>query len=171
MHGRDPRIPTKTVLTSKRSPYAVDMDDYKADLCSDLSAAWKLAKANIKEAQLAQKSYYDKFSKSVNIKAGDRVMPTERQGKTWKLARPFHGPYRVIGTNAEVHLVGSPQDEPMFIHLNRIRKCNPQQGDTVWTGSRQRRKRSVKAVKAPREDNGSHPYTGTMTRSRTQEGR
>ena len=176
MHGRDPRIPTETVLTSTRSPYAADTDDYKVDLCSDLSTAWKLAKTNIEKAQVAQKSYYDKFSKTVDVKPGDRVMvfmPAERQGKAWKLSRPFHGPYRVLNvtnTNVEVRLVDSPQDESMFVHLNRVRKCNPQQGDAVWTGPSRKRKHKVKSVDAPQKDDSSQPYTGPTTRSRAKGG-
>ena len=56
MHGRDTRIPTETLLTFDRSPYAIDTEDYKVDLCSSLSAAWKLARANIEKAQASQKS-------------------------------------------------------------------------------------------------------------------
>ena len=74
MHGRDPHISTETVLTSSRSPYAVDTDDYEVDLCSNLSTTWELAKTNIGKAQVAQKSYYGRFSKAVDVKPGDRVM-------------------------------------------------------------------------------------------------
>ena len=76
MHGRDPHIPTETVLTSSRSPYAADTDDYKVNLCSDLhvSTAWELAKTNIGKVQVAQKSYYDRFSKAVDVKHGDKVL-------------------------------------------------------------------------------------------------
>ena len=48
MHGRDARVPTETVITHVRSPYAVDVSDYKNDL---LFTAWKLAKENIEKAQ------------------------------------------------------------------------------------------------------------------------
>lgn len=87
---------------------------------------WRLAKANIEKAQLAQKTYYDKFSKTVDVKPGDRVlvfMPAEWQVKTCKLSRPFYGPYRVLNvtsTNVEVRLIDNPQKEPMFIHLSRV---------------------------------------------------
>ena len=39
LYGRDARIPTETVLSHVRSPYAVDLDDYKEDLVCDLSLA------------------------------------------------------------------------------------------------------------------------------------
>ena len=58
LYGRDARIPTETVLSHVRSPYAVDLDDYKEDLVCDLSLAWKLASENIEKAQTAQKIAY-----------------------------------------------------------------------------------------------------------------
>ena len=169
MHGRDPRIPTETVLTSTRSPYAADMD---VDLCSDLTTAWGLAKTNIKEAQLAQKTYYDKFSKSVDLKVGDKVNAGRKTRKDVEIGAAL--PWSLISvtnTNAEVRLISSPKDESMFVHLNRIRKCNPQQGDEVWTGSHKRWKRRVKTVETSPVDEPLHPYAGPVTRSRAREGR
>ena len=99
LYGRDPRVPTSTVLTYQRSPYTVDIDDYKSEMMTNLSQAWKLAQENIKAAQKCQKTQYDKKTRDVNLKVGDRVMvlmPTEAKGEKRKLARPFHGPFRVL---------------------------------------------------------------------------
>ena len=57
VYGRDARIPTDTVLTHQRSPYAVDIVDYREDILSSLSAAWKLASDNIGKAQDNQKKH------------------------------------------------------------------------------------------------------------------
>ena len=148
------------------------MTIYKVDICSSLSAAWKLARANIEMAQASQKSYYDRSSKSFDLKPGDRVMvfmPAERKSKTWKLSRPFHGPYRVLhatDTNVEVRLIDHPEDDTMFVHLNRVHRCYPQQGEAVWKGPRdKRRKRKQKAVNSPQETDFVQPYTGPVTRS------
>ena len=130
-HGRDPLIPTETLLSFNRSLYAIDVDDYKIDLCSSLSVAWKLARANTEKAQASQKSCYDRSSKAIGLKPSDRVMtfmPAEQQGKTWKLSRPFHSPYRVLNvtdTNVEVRLIDRPEDDSMFVHINRVRRCYP----------------------------------------------
>ena len=40
MYGRDARIPT---LNHVQSPYAIDVEDYKEELLSGLTLAWKLA--------------------------------------------------------------------------------------------------------------------------------
>ena len=174
LYGRDPRVPTSTVLTYQRSPCAVDIDDYKSELMVNLSRAWTLAQDNIKVAQRHQKTQYDKKTCDVNLKVGDRVMvlmPTELKGEKRKLARPFHGPFRVLTvtpTNAEVRLVDDPKAAPIFVALDRVRLCYPEQGDVTWTGTSRRR-----AVTRSRKSNSDHtPSTphvrsGPVTRSMT----
>ena len=59
----------------------------------------------------------------MDLRVGERLivlMPSESQGKNWKLARPFHGPYRVLQvtpTNAEVRLVDQPKGESIFVTM------------------------------------------------------
>ena len=77
LYGRDPRQPTATCLTQERTPYMVDVEDYRTQLT-------------------CVKKYYDCGSKQKDISVGDRVMihmPHEASGKAWKLARTFHGPF------------------------------------------------------------------------------
>ena len=74
LYGRDPRVPTSTVLTYQRSPYTIDIDDYKSEMMTSLSQAWKLAQENIKVAQKYQKTQYNKKTRETNVKVGDRVM-------------------------------------------------------------------------------------------------
>ena len=60
------------------------------------------------------------------------------QGEEHKLRRPIHGPYRVLSiteTNAEVQLVDSHTDDPIFVILNRVRLCHPEQGESVCTAA------------------------------------
>ena len=68
-------------------------------MVANLSDAWALAHQNIEKAQRKQKTQYDKRSTKPKIKTGDRVMvlfPNEVKGKSWKLARPYFGPFTVI---------------------------------------------------------------------------
>ena len=129
IHGRDPRLPTETILSKPVSPYLVDLEDYRSELMTKLSCAWSIAKQKIEKAQQTQMVQYDKKSKEPKLSVGSRVMvhmPGEVQGKAWKLARPFHGPYRVIAltpNNAEVSLIDKPKDQSIFVSLNRIRLC------------------------------------------------
>ena len=143
LYGRDPRLPTEE-LQNDSPNYAVDAEDYKSALTTHLSEAWSLAKTSIKQAQIKQKETYDKHSKQPQYQIGDRVMvfmPSEKKGTTWKLARPFYGPYCIVDltpTNAEVRLVDKPDDHTIFVSLNRVRLCYPELPDKSWSGKSKR---------------------------------
>ena len=130
---------------------------------------------------MLHKTYYDGKAKEPSVRPGNRVMvymPSEVQGKTWKLARPFHGPYHVEAvsdTNAEVRLVDDPTSETLFVHLNRVRLCPLQQEIRVWIGpTKKRRKKKRCFTSADCEPARSVPdcdptgYTGPVTRSQSQ---
>ena len=64
------------------------------------SEGWKLARDNIKKAQQCQKKHYDRRTRLPRFKVGDRVfvyMPAAKACKAYKFARPFYGPYRIVG--------------------------------------------------------------------------
>ena len=83
---------------------------------------------------------------------GDRVMvfmPSETVGKNRKLARPYHGPYRVVHitpSNAEVRLIEHPTEPSIFVAIERLRKCYPEQTNDCWLGTKKRipKKRNAK---------------------------
>ena len=87
-----------------------------------MAKAKKIALENICRAQRKQKKFYDRHSGEAKYQVGERVMvymPGEVSGKKWKIARPYHGPYRILSvtpTNAEVQLIESPA-EPSLWHL------------------------------------------------------
>ena len=129
LYGRDPRLPTETALCQPTTKYQVDIQDYRTELVTHLSDAWHLAQQNISDAQSKQKRNYDKRGNNPTVRVGDRVMvkmPGDIKGKSWKFARPFHGPFRVISvtpTNVEVRLVDQPKAESIFVSLQRVRQC------------------------------------------------
>ena len=137
LYGREPRTPTETALSQPRTAYQVDFPDYCTELVANLSDAWALAHENIGKAQKKQKRQYDKRSSETKLKVGDRVMvhfPSQVQGKAWKFARPYFGPYKVLfltSTNAEVQLVNCPEDRPIFVALGRVRQCYHEMTDDV----------------------------------------
>ena len=140
LYGRDARIPTETVLSHQWNPYLVDLDEYKEDFHNLMAIARKLAEENIKGAQVRQKKFYERKKQEVNLKAGERVMvfmPSDVKGENWKLARPFHGPYRVVtvyDNSVDVRLMNRPKTDCICVSLDRVRRCYPEQGDTPWTG-------------------------------------
>ena len=153
LYGRDARLPTEAALAKPRTCYQVDIDDFKTDLVCNLSDAWKLARQNIGQSQKKQKTQYDRKTRLRKHCVGDRVfvhMPGEVQGKAWKFSRPFHGPYRILEltpTNASVRLVDRPQDQPIFVSLDRIRRCPTElsEGET-WSGKTGRRRNRRKTT-------------------------
>ena len=49
--------------------------------------------------------------------------------KSWKLARPYHGPFRILSVtpmNAEVQLIEKPGDPSLFVAIDRLRRCYPE---------------------------------------------
>ena len=177
--GRDPTLPTLDALSHARTPYMVDVDDYKTELLTGLNSAWKLAQDNIKIAQDRHKKTYDRSAKESTLKVGQRVMvhmPSELQGKTWKFARPYHGPFRIIKltpTNAEVQLIDEPSSATIFVSLSRIRPCYDELPDSSWKGISPSKYVPCKPVSSGcKENKVNHtPYTGPMTRSRTANNR
>jgi hypothetical protein len=51
LYGRDARIPIELALSAKRTPYQVDMDDYRTELVHGLLEAWRIAKKSVAKAQ------------------------------------------------------------------------------------------------------------------------
>ena len=117
-----------------------------------------------------QKYSYDKRTKEHQFKPGDRLMihmPGTVSGKAWKLARPYHGPYRVISgtpTNVEAQLIDDIDAEPIFVAVNRIRPCPADLSDTAWKGTKKTCHRK-KTIATPAV---AHRTTGPVTRSMTK---
>jgi len=176
LYGRDPTLPTLDALLRERTPYMVDLDDYKTELTTGMASAWKLAQENIATAQQRQKATYDRKAKEPTLTVGQRVMvhmPNEVQGTTWKFARPFHGPFRVVSltpTNAEVRLIDEPRSDSMFVSLSRVRPCYEELPDASWRGSTPKRyipKQLSKDTTPSCPSEQQQSYIGPMTRSRT----
>lgn len=126
VYGRDPQLPTETVLYPMVQRDSVQLDGYKTEMTHRMRDAWELARCNVRKAQKSQKHLYDKRSQDSNFQVGDRVfvfMPVLKTRPVRKLARPFKGPYRVIGTHpngVDVVPVKKPRAFPIRVARNRI---------------------------------------------------
>ena len=99
LYGRDPRLPTETVLSPPKDEQVLDLDDYKSTLVREMNSAWKSARDSVCKAQTRQKQHYDKLERNSEFHVGERVfvcMPAKKTGQMRKLACPFQGPYRVL---------------------------------------------------------------------------
>ncbi len=171
------------------------LPDYRNELTTKLASAWANAKKEIGGTQAVQKRQYNRAAKDPKLRCGDRVMvymPSEVQRKNTKLARPYHGPYRVLNvtpTNAEVVMIDQPRDPPIFVSLSRVCHCYEEMADVSWSGPRQKRRRRRTRSKAgasgsdavvepppgrpepsPQQESvpqGAGPITRSMTRTRS----
>ena len=118
LYGRDPRLPVEAVMSPVQTKKSVDLKEYGSGLASKMSAAWELARKSIGKAQKRQKDFHDQKRRSPSFSVGERVFlyePAEKTGESRKLARPFHGPYRVLelDTNtSRIRRVDKPHEEP-----------------------------------------------------------
>ena len=92
---------TEDSLPSGLNRGIMDADDYRTEIVTRLQEAWELARNSIKKAPARQKKQYDHTACPEEFKVEDRVivyMPAAKPGPAYKLARPYHGPYRVVTT-------------------------------------------------------------------------
>ena len=101
-------------------------------------------------------------------------MPQERKGKSRKVARPYFGPYRVLGvspSNVEVRLVDKPADASIFVSLDRVRPCYPELRNVSWSGklTRKRQRKSGPTIANRQGIDGTQVrHSGPVTRSQTR---
>ena len=131
-------MPTEAALGYPSKPDNVDLGEYGAELAENLTEAWETAWSCIKLAQKKQKKNYDHRTSPTPFRIGQRVFvykPSVRSGPAYKFARPFHGPYRVVeltANNAKVRPVDRPEEEPIFVALDHLRKCSDEIPDAFW---------------------------------------
>ena len=95
LYGRDPRLPTQTVMVANKTRQHRDLKEYGADLAFCTAEAWDLARKCIGKAQKKQE-YYNRRARPPRFRVGDRVFlfkPADKSGPLRKFARPYHGPY------------------------------------------------------------------------------
>ena len=56
LYGRDPQLPTDSMLIAPECRELTDLDDFKTQITTHMSMAWELARENVKRAQKQQKT-------------------------------------------------------------------------------------------------------------------
>ena len=80
----------------------------------------------VQSAESRQKKAYDRKAKDHHFQIGDRVMPGTVTSQSWKLARPYCGPCRVLNVtpiNIEARLADDVDVDSMFVAIDRVRLC------------------------------------------------
>ena len=105
-----------------------------------MTEAWKLAKDRIEVTQNHQKTQYNRCARPSTFAPGDRVfgyMLAARSGKAYKLAQPYHGPYRVM-TSSDSTVEARPVDQlnasSIHVALDCIRVCRAEIPDVFRPG-------------------------------------
>ena len=172
LYGRDPRLPTDAALCAPINRRYVEIDDYKSELVAGLSEAWELARTHVQQAQRRQKKSYDRRSRDPLYQVGDRVflyMLAAKTGTAHKLARPFHGPYRVLEvTHSDVRVVpvDRPQDTLIFVAMARVRHCPPEIPEGEAWPPNEKRRVPIQSKTIPSPDDtqkDEEPYPGIWT--------
>ena len=57
------------------------------------------------------------------------LKPSEKTSEARKLARLFHGPYRIT---AYIRRVDRPQDDLILVAIQRLRRCPEELSDEFW---------------------------------------
>ena len=140
MYGHDARLPTATEVTAPTLTQRdlVDLSDFGESLMTSLPEARELAQKSIQSLQKKQKQNYDKRVKDNIFKVGGRVFlykPAAKSGKAYQFACPYYGPYRIVElttNDAKICPVDKPSEEPIFVALDRLRRCPEEIGDEFW---------------------------------------
>ena len=168
LYGRDPRLPTEAVLSPAKTQIVMDLKEYGAGLYARMSEAWELARQMVKKAQRRQKRSYDKKSRPPNFVEGDRAFlfkHAEKTGELRKLARPFHGHYRIIRMDvntAHIRRVDKPQEDTILVALDRLRRC-PDEIEGVWPPAKASKKQQRALSSVPPSTSDSLPKNRPTT--------
>ena len=129
LYGRDPQLPSATVLSPLLEGKVLELDNYKSTQVWELSSAWTWAQEAVAKAQKQQKQQYDKAATDCEFSVGDRVficMPAWKTEHIQKLACLFEGPYRVLAlypNGMDIWLLEKPGAQSFHVALNQVRRC------------------------------------------------
>ena len=140
LYGWDGRLPCIDVFSAGRTPYQVDLDNYKTELTVGLAEAWQTAQDHLQKAQKAQKRKYDRCAKERQVWVSDRVMvlmPAEQTGKNRKLCRPYLAPIASLKSISVVP-VDRTKHPPIHVNLDHVtlnsRMYRIQVASRLWGG-------------------------------------
>ena len=129
--GIDCKSPTEAAFKPEATLHLTDVSDYREEMMLSLTSARGLACECIRRAQKRHKKQHDKSAVQRQYKIGEWVLvrsPQEEQGKTRKLSRPRHGPYRVTeccDPDVTITKVYFPQESAIQVHQSRVCLCPP----------------------------------------------
>jgi len=98
MFGRNPRLPEDVLYSLPATSYD-SVSQYTKDLKGRLQRSYQAVIEHVQQKQTHQKDVYDRGVRGSPYSVGDLVLlhsPVVPRGKSWKLHKPWQGPYRVV---------------------------------------------------------------------------
>ncbi|HEY0222584.1 MAG TPA: RNase H-like domain-containing protein [Lactovum miscens] len=117
LYGYKLTLPTN--LTRKPEP-VYTYDNYLNELRYKLQVAHTLARENAIQSKEINKQNYDKHTKKISYKVGDKVLLANESRKT-KMHNPFKGPYDVLEIISDVDIKINTKDKDKIVHINRTK--------------------------------------------------
>ncbi|KAM0735103.1 Retrovirus-related Pol polyprotein from transposon 17.6 [Formica fusca] len=121
VYGHQADLPTS--LTRPPKP-TYNYNDYAQELKERLRATNQLAKEHIKEEKIKAKKQYDKSTREIKFKVGDKVLmhdETLRRGRSKKLEPLWTGPYVIIEKNSDVNYTIKKGRKAVRMHINKLK--------------------------------------------------
>lgn len=112
-----------TFNTIDRVEPLYNVEDYSKEIKYKLEIAYTRAKTLMNRYKERQKIYYDRNSKNIEVKIGDKILLKNETGH--KLDGKYTGPYKVISLkdngNIEISVKGNKNQ---IVHKDRIKIYN-----------------------------------------------
>ena len=144
LYGQDPRLPVDAILCPAKAKKLIGLQEYGCHLATKMSEAWELARQAVQKAQEHQKRFYDWKSRPPNFKTGESVFCTSLQQKQrssqvcptipWALSI-----IEMDANTARIRRVDNPQEEPILVALDRLRRCPVELSDDYWPPNKTKR--------------------------------
>lgn len=123
--GHNPETPVQ----NSAPPPQYNYDDYVSSLKHRLYAAQQMAKENLQEAKIKSKIQYDKNSREVNYKIGDKVyleIKVTPKGLATKFRSRYEGPYSVTEIHKGNTVTIKRKNSEIRVHKDRIKPARSQ---------------------------------------------
>jgi hypothetical protein len=121
VYGHRATLPT--ALSQPPKP-TYTYDDYAQELKEKLRATQRVAKEHLKNEKTKAKETYDKKTKEIKFRVGDKVLlhdETVRRGRSKKLESPWIGPYEITEKHSDVNYTIKKGRKTTRIHVNRLK--------------------------------------------------
>lgn len=127
--GREVTLPVDLLLEAPPDEERDgNLSRYAARLQDRLRTAHEAARASSTSQMISQKRHYDQNVRLVTYKEGDIVLlhnPAKKKGKSFKLTRPWTGPFLIITKISDVtfRIQASPRGKAKVVHADRLKPC------------------------------------------------